>query len=90
MADYNSSISGTQSGGFTAKDKNLNTEIQRQSSIKSGATTKRDSGTGYLTDSYNPKAEKSQKTGDSFIDFFRNFSKGLSFENGVNEAVYDF
>ncbi|PCI53731.1 MAG: hypothetical protein COB36_11920 [Alphaproteobacteria bacterium] len=90
MSDVNSNISGTQSGGFTTKDKVLNQTIGMQSSIKSGGTQKKSGGPSGLSDFYNPIAEKVQRTGNSITDFFRGFTSGLGFENGVSEAAYDF
>ncbi|MGH1377997.1 MAG: hypothetical protein ACRBB3_04175 [Alphaproteobacteria bacterium] len=90
MSDINSSISGTQSGGFATKDKVMNQTIGRQSSIKSGASKKKsDSGLAGISDYYNPVAEKVQKTGDFISDFFTGFSAGLAFENGVPDSAYE-
>ena len=88
MSEINSSISGTQSGGFKGRDAVESQTIGRQSDIKSGSK-KKESSAGILSDYYNPVAEKVQKTGDFLSDFFSGFAAGLAFENGVSEAVYE-
>ncbi|PCJ95860.1 MAG: hypothetical protein COA45_11785 [Zetaproteobacteria bacterium] len=89
MSDGNSNISGTQSGGFATKDKVLNQTIGMESSIKSGADKAKSGGGNLLHEYNNMVMEASQKTGNWFSDFFTNFSKGLSFENGVEDVIYD-
>lgn len=89
MSDINSSISGTQSGGFATKDKVLNQTIGRQSDRKSqsGNTSR---GGDIIHEYNNMVMEASQRTGDWLSDFFTNFSRGLSFEDGIDEVAYDF
>lgn len=89
MAEINSSISGTQSGGFSTKDKVLNQTIGRQSDKKSQSGNT-GSGGDIIHEYNNMVMERSQKTGNWFSDFFTNFSRGLAFENGVDDVAYDF
>lgn len=89
MAEINSSISGTQSGGFATKDKVLNQAIGRQSSIKSGASSPKGSGGGIASEYFNQIAEKSVRTGDRLYNALKNFTNGLSFENGIPDEAYE-